>query len=372
MSGSRAAVELALPEVGDDALDALGEMPAIGAERQAEYLGGVFLGRRRPQVGAVQRPEHGSRPGDGRAASRRRRVAAPRATRAESVGHEPRPAQRVAGQQIDAVEVAQRLADGGGELRLGEHERFGARCWRSGDVLGEGPLGDHVQPIIDGHSAEVVGEQAVAAAGDDEVAVAHPGQVGDGEVVVERVGLEQRQEVPRQRRHRQVPLHGQHGRGVERRRRRLIALPVDHEAGLRDDFAGSRRSSPLGVRPRRHRARIERRLLRVGNEDEHPLDRPTAAHNEEPLGLPRPPLGGDRGRLVALEHRDHLQDRRPIIGAGRFRVDVTPRRPVDRGEDARQIAKHELLVVDRRCWATPRRVCKRPCTWARTLRNTES
>src|SRR5918995_1699695 len=50
-------VDLAIPQLGDDAAHALGEVAAVGAERQTQHLGGGLLGGGRAQVGAVDGPQ---------------------------------------------------------------------------------------------------------------------------------------------------------------------------------------------------------------------------------------------------------------------------------------------------------------------------
>ena len=51
------AVDFAGPQPVDDAVDAPGELTAVGGERQAEHLRGAFLGGGVPQEGAVDSPE---------------------------------------------------------------------------------------------------------------------------------------------------------------------------------------------------------------------------------------------------------------------------------------------------------------------------
>ena len=58
LSGARRhPVDLAIPQLGDDAAHALGEVAAVGAERQTQHLGGGLLGGGRAQVGAVDGPQ---------------------------------------------------------------------------------------------------------------------------------------------------------------------------------------------------------------------------------------------------------------------------------------------------------------------------
>ena len=50
------AVDLPIPQPGHDSVNALGEMPTEGTERQAEGRGGPFLGGGRMQIGSINGP----------------------------------------------------------------------------------------------------------------------------------------------------------------------------------------------------------------------------------------------------------------------------------------------------------------------------
>ena len=151
LSGAHRAVDLQVPQPGHDPVHALGEVAAVGAERQPERRGRPLLGGGRSHIGPLHGPPqlvvarvlaqglHGR--AHQRLQRRRARLLGPGA-----VTDQAGPQQRVADQQVPSAQVSQGLSDGLVELRLGEHQQGRLDRWRGRrDVLGEGALGPELQ-----------------------------------------------------------------------------------------------------------------------------------------------------------------------------------------------------------------------------------
>ena len=122
------------------------------------------------------------------------------------------------------------------------------------------------------------------------------------------------------------------GRGVQRRRRPLIAVPVDHEPARVSASPGL--GARCGARSPRRRARRGRRRRsspsrpRQIHDRQHPLDLAVeVADDEEALRLSVQPARGDRGRPLALPGPNQLEDRARGPRAGRVPGSTRPRNP---------------------------------------------
>ena len=174
-----------------------------------------------------------------------------------------------------------------------------------------------------------------------------------GEVLVPQLRLGQGQEVPSQVRGAQIALHGQDGRGVERRGRALVGDAVDDEPRLGDHLGGSRRSLLPRVLPRRSGARVGLRCpwadarVRSSRARKPPRARSCPRTTKKPVGLALPPPRRDRCRLLALPGRHQVQDRLPVARLRRLGILLAPGAPVHWRHDAGQAAEHVLGVGDR-------------------------
>ena len=173
--------------------------------------------------------------------------------------------QRVAGKQFGPVQVAQRLSDGVGEVRLRQHQHVVGHRRPQGDVLGERPLGPQLHQRVDRNPAEVVAVEPVPPAADQEIGARRPRLVDEREVRVPWLRLVEREEVPRKPRVRQIPLQRHHREGVQRGGRSLVGLTIHHESRLSDHLARSWRRAPVRVVPRRLGPRVSAAVLLGGD-----------------------------------------------------------------------------------------------------------
>ena len=283
-----------------------------------------------------------------------------RRLRSGEVMREARAQKRVARDQVWPVQVAQPVTHGIGEVGLGQHQRLVDRLGVPGDVLREGALDPELHERIDRHPAEVVAVQPVAPSADHEVRAGRPLQVGEREVLVPRLRLMEREEVPGEPRGLQVTQQRRDRGGVQRGRRSLIALTVDDEPRLGDHLARPRRRTAVRVLPRRERAGIGTAILLVGRREVQQSQEAAdlvvgVAHDEEGRRLPVEPALGDHGRFLALGRAHQLQDARAIAVAGRLGIVMAPRVPVDWRQDAREVAEEELEIERRALLCSPPR-----------------
>jgi hypothetical protein len=118
---------------------------------------------------------------------------------------------------------------------------------------------------------------------------------------------------------------GAHGEQVDRRRDLLVAVGRDMQAMVRQHLAGARAAVLPHVRPGCAHGRIRPRIFRgfVGQhharyEAEDLVAR--SADDAEGLRLALEPVARDARRLIALVAAHGIDDRRPILRAGRLRV----------------------------------------------------
>ena len=116
----------------------------------------------------------------------------------------------------------------------------------------------------------------------------------------------------------------------------------------------------MRVLPRCERSGIGTAILLVGRREVQQRQEAAdlvvdVAHDEEARRLPVEPALGDRGRRLALGLAHQLQDALAVAVAGRLGIVMAPRVPVDRRQDARQVAEEELEIECRALLCSPAR-----------------
>jgi hypothetical protein len=342
LTGARpGAVQLALPQVGDDPGHALGQVPAAGAEGQPEQLSGVLLGGGRAQVGAVHRAQQlvvarvGGQERGGLADQGGQGAGGWGSLGVGPLAHHPRAQQRVGGQHVGSVQVVQGAPYSLVELGLGERERLrlAAGYGRRLELVVQRTPAHQGQPLLGRHPPPVAAEDAVAASADLEVGLGHPVVVQVGEHRAEGGFVRDALEVPGQVGRREPAAAGQDRDEVEGGRGALADVAIDHDAQVGDLLARPGRPVPQRVGPRGPGRGVGldvlgRRPVQGQVHDEAEQHAVAAPEGDKGIRLPPEPMSGQRGRLLALAPGGHRHDRLVVVGGERVGVGLTEARPL--------------------------------------------